>query len=178
MPNLRLSAGFFFLVFTTFAHASDVTSVVGDRVVDIDTVESLPLGKVRADDATYEATLNQESSIKVLDAGVDSFFSTLRIRLKLTEQQAHQIEPHVLSHLKTRRSILKENGISPDSRSAGERIEFRQLRAIKREMDSLDKQIESELVEILNDEQIEEYRLIQEERRAEIRSQIRSRVGR
>jgi hypothetical protein len=113
-----------------------------------------------------------------VDKRVNSFFSTLRIRLKLTEQQAHQIEPLVLSHLKTRLSILKENGISPDSRSAGERIEFRQLRAIKREMDSLDKQIESELVEILNDEQIEEYRLIQEERRAEIRSQIRSRVGR
>ena len=113
-----------------------------------------------------------------VDKRVNSFFSTLRIRLELTEQQAHQIEPLVLSHLKTRLSILKENGISPDSRSAGEKIDFRQLRAIKREMDSLDKQIESELVEILNDEQIEEYRLIQEERRAKIRSQIRGRAGR
>ena len=178
MPNLRLSAGFFFLVFTTFAHASDVTSVVGDRVVDIDTVESLPLGKVRADDTTYEATLNQESSIKVLDAGVGSFFSTLRVRLQLTEQQAHEVEPVVRSHVNNHLNVLRENGISPDSRSAGEKIDFRQLRAIKREMDSLDKQIESELVEILNDEQIEEYRLIQEEWRAEIRSQIRSRVGR
>jgi len=113
-----------------------------------------------------------------VDKRVNSFFSTLRIRLKLTEQQAHQIEPLVLSHLKTRLSILKENGISPDSRSAGERIEFRQLRAIKRDIDNLDKQIEQELVEILNDEQIEIYRLIQEEQRAEMRTQIRSRVGR
>jgi len=113
-----------------------------------------------------------------VDKRVNSFFLTLRIRLKLTEQQAHQIEPLVLSHLKTRLSILKENGISPDSRSAGERIEFRQLRAIKRDIDNLDKQIEQELVEILNDEQIEIYRLIQEEQRAEMRTQIRSRVGR
>ena len=178
MPNLRSSAGFFFLVFTTFTHACDVTSVVGDRVVDIDTVDSLPLGKVRVDDTTYEATLNEESPIKVLDEVVDSFFSTLRVRLQLTEQQAHEIEPVVRSHVNNRLNVLREYGISPDSRSAGEKIDFRQLRALKREMDSLDKQIESELVEILNDEQIEEYRLIQEERRAEIRSQIRGRVGR
>ena len=89
---------------------------------------------------------NLAGSLKITDAGVDSFFSTLRARLQLTEQQAHEIEPVVRSHVNNHLNVLRENGISPDSRSAGERIEFRQLRAIKRDIDKLERQIEHALV--------------------------------
>ena len=72
MPNVRLIAGFFFVVLTHVTHATAVVSVVGGRVIDIDTGESLPFAKVRIDDSTRVATANQDGQFTLLDVPVGS----------------------------------------------------------------------------------------------------------
>lgn len=72
MPNVRLIAGFLFVVFTHVTHATAVVSVVGGRVIDIDTGESLPFAKVRIDDSTRVATANQDGQFTLLDVPVGS----------------------------------------------------------------------------------------------------------
>ena len=79
MPNVRLIAGFFFVVLTHVTHATAVVSVVGGRVIDMDTGESLPFAKVRIDDSTRVATANQDGQFTLLDVPVGSTLVVTKI---------------------------------------------------------------------------------------------------
>lgn len=51
---------------------------------------------------------------------------------------------------------------------------FHQLRAIKKDMDKINKQAENQLSGVLNKEQIDEYKKMQEEQRIEMRARLKN----
>ena len=54
----------------------------------------------------------------------------------------------------------------------GNKVGFRQLRGVKRDMDKINKQVERQLAGVLNKEQLKEYKRIQEQQRAEMRARL------
>ena len=99
-----------------------------------------------------------------------------RERLNLTDEQVARIEPILESSFEASMLVLENHGIDLSvPRDQRERPGFRKMRAIAKDMKAVRQETAEEMAEILSDEQMEEYRKIQEERRAELREQIRAR---
>ena len=99
-----------------------------------------------------------------------------RERLNLTDEQVAQIEPILESSFEASMLVLENHGIDLSvPRDQRERPGFRKMRAIAKDMKAVRQETAEEMAEILSVEQMEEYRKIQEERRAELREQIRAR---
>lgn len=97
-------------------------------------------------------------------------------RLNLTDQQVAQIEPVLESSFEASMLVLEDHGIDLTvPRDQRERPGFRKIRAIAKDLKAVREETAEEMAEILTDEQMKEYREIQEERRAELREQIRGR---
>ena len=96
-------------------------------------------------------------------------------RLNLTDEQTEQLEPILLDHMEKRLAVMKKHGISQDSRSSGKQMGFRQLRAVKRDMDKINNQAEKQLAGVLSKEQFKEYKRIQDEQRGSMRAQLQER---
>ena len=62
-----------------------------------------------------------------------------------------------------------------DTRSFEKKIGIRQLRAIKKDMDRLNRSTDNQLADILNKEQIKEYKKIQERQRDDLRDRLMNR---
>ena len=62
-----------------------------------------------------------------------------------------------------------------DTGSFGKKIGIRQLRAIKKDMDRLNRSTDNQLADILNKEQIKEYKKIQERQRDDLRDRLMNR---
>ena len=97
-------------------------------------------------------------------------------RLKPSDNQNDQLMPIFLDIFQKRQSILKRNGIDFESLSPGEGIRdklgMKQLRSIRKNMDKLNKQTMKQLEKVLNKEQLNEYKKIQEEQLAERRKRL------
>jgi len=63
----RITAMALLLMFACNTSASDTLSVVGGKVSDFDTGESLPFAKVRIKDTTRFSTSNQDGLFKILN---------------------------------------------------------------------------------------------------------------
>ena len=97
-------------------------------------------------------------------------------RLNLTDEQVAQIEPVLESSFEASMLVLEDHGIDlAIPRDQRERPGFRKMRAISRDLKAVREETAEEMAEILTDEQMVEYRKIQEERRAQLREQIRAR---
>ena len=99
-------------------------------------------------------------------------------RLNLTDEQIAQIEPILASSFEATALVLENHGIdlNPGApRDQRERPSFRTMRAIGKDMQAVREETAAEMAEVLTDEQMEEYRKIQEERRVELRERIRAR---
>ena len=97
-------------------------------------------------------------------------------RLNLTDEQAVQIEPILESNFHASMLILESHGIDLSvPREQRARPNFREIRAIGKELQAVREETAEEMAEFLTEEQMEEYRKIQEERRAEMREQIGAR---
>lgn len=105
---------------------------------------------------------------------VDHLSSKIKVRLNLTDEQAEKFEPIFLDNKEKRLGVMKKYGIKRDSASFGEKIGLRQLRAIKKDMDKINKQTENQLADVLSKEQLDEYKKIQEEQRIEMRSRLKN----
>ena len=101
--------------------------------------------------------------------------SKIKVRLNLTDVQIEQFEPIFHDHIEKHLGIMKKHGINQDFRSSEKKISLRQLRANKRDMNKINKQVENQLAGLLSEEQIEEYIKIQEEQRFEMRGRLKNR---
>jgi|TARA_A100001234_G_C12622284_1_gene384365 hypothetical protein len=103
----------------------------------------------------------------------DNAYSAIKDRLNLTDEQAEKFKPIILYQWEKRLAVMKKHGINRDSSLSEKKIGLRQLRAVKKEMDKINKEIEKQLANILSKEQMDEYNNIQEENRVEMRMRLR-----
>ena len=103
----------------------------------------------------------------------DNVYSTIKNRLNLTDEQSEKFEPIILDQWEKRLAVMKKHGINRDLSLSEKKIGLRQLRAVRKEMDKINKEIEKQLANILSKEQMDEYNNIQEENRVEMRMRLR-----
>ncbi len=93
-----------------------------------------------------------------------------RARLNLTDKQVDQVRPILRAGFDAMLEVLEEHGIDIGNRSgSGRRLGFRQLRRLQRDLNAVAEQTIEDLGAVLNDEQIEIYKEIQEENREAMR---------
>ena len=111
-------------------------------------------------------------------AALEERTNEMRERLDLTDKQVEAIEPILIDHLEKTGAVLKEYGIDLQSgERPKERMGFREARKMKSDLDGVQSETEGALDDILDDDQMNEYRQIAEERRARIREQIKANRG-
>ena len=101
-------------------------------------------------------------------------FLEIVARLELTQDQVREVAPILRESTQRQAAILRSYGI--DMQNLGERaaMDFRTAQLMRRELDAARKRTVSALSEILSEEQLEEYRKIQEETRRQVRQRIRT----
>ena len=112
-------------------------------------------------------------SLSIDVTAANDVYSLIKDRLNLTEEQSEKFEPIILYQWEKRMAVMKKHGISSESNLSKKKIGFRQLREIKKDMDKINKEIEKKLIKVLNNDQLVEYKKIQEENRIEMRKRLR-----
>ena len=100
-----------------------------------------------------------------------------RERLALTGEQAAAVAPILKAGAEKQAAVLKKHGMDPgarDGRGSAPRLGLRALRQLRREMDAVRAETLGELARVLDEEQVAEYRKIQDENRREMRRRIRA----
>ena len=111
-------------------------------------------------------------------AQVEQRIEEARTRLDLTDEQLDRMAPVLEESMEARRRILSSYGIDLEDRSGPDkRIGLRQARAMRKELDVVQADTLEALAGILNDEQMDEFTRMQEERKAEMRERIRGGRG-
>ena len=95
-------------------------------------------------------------------------------RLNLSDAQKEQMAPVMQQSMQQRKTILANYGIDLDNPEGSSRPGFRQARAMRSELQVAQADTISKLEGILTDEQLDEFKQMQEEQRAEMRERIRS----
>ena len=116
----------------------------------------------------------QESNAAKLEQRIEE----TKQRLNLSEEQVEQITPVLERAGERARDVFAKHGLSADNREAAGNLTFRQKRALGKDMKEVRAQTLSEIEPILSDEQLAEFKKMQEERRAQLREQIQARRGR
>ena len=99
-----------------------------------------------------------------------------RTRLNLTDEQVEQVRPILRAGSEALLGVLQEHGIDLRDRSGGaDRLRFRQLRRLQRDLNAVREQTLEDLDEVLTDAQLETYKEIQEENRQAMRERLRQR---
>ena len=97
-----------------------------------------------------------------------------KARLNLTDEQADQMAPVLESSIEARREILANYGVDLESgNGSASKLGFRKARAMKKELEVVRADTLDAVDDILTDEQLDEFRRIQEERQAEVRERFR-----
>jgi len=96
-------------------------------------------------------------------------------RLGLTDEQTEQVRPVLEESMQARQAILSNYGIGFEGgdRPAG-KLKPREIMSMRREMKAVRADTQNKLEPILSDEQFAEYKLMQDERRAEMRERIQA----
>lgn len=99
-----------------------------------------------------------------------------RTLLDLTDAQVEQVRPILRAGSEAILGVLQEHGIDLRDPSGGaNRLGFRQLRRVQRDLNAVREQTLEDLDEVLTDEQLESYKEIQEENRQAMRERLRQR---
>ena len=97
-----------------------------------------------------------------------------RVRLNLTDAQLERMAPALEESMATQQSILASYGIDlEDSRGPSTGLRPRDAMALRRDLQAVREETLEILGGILTEEQLEEFRQIQEERSTEMRERIR-----
>jgi len=97
-----------------------------------------------------------------------------KARLDLSEEQVDQVAPLLEESIKAQRRILSNYGIEPERRSGPKgKLGLRQARSMRQELEAVRAGTLDELEGVLNDEQLDEFKRMQEKRKAEMRERIR-----
>ena len=100
----------------------------------------------------------------------------IRERMKLSDAQKTQIAPIMEAHIEAIAAVLDDHGIDFQERSGErKRLKFREMRALRKDLDAVRANTAEKMSGILTEEQMEEYRKIQAEWKAELRKRIRDR---
>ena len=109
-------------------------------------------------------------------AQLEERIAETRERMNLSDEQVEQITPIMETHLEAMAAVLDDHGIDFQKRSGErKRLKFRQMRALRKDLDAVRADTAEKLSGILTGEQMEEYEKIREERKAELRARIRER---
>ena len=99
-----------------------------------------------------------------------------RTRLDLTDEQNEQVRPILRAEFEALQGVLREHGIDlRDGSGGGNRLGFRQLRRLRRDLNAVREQTLEDLDEVLTDEQIETYKEMREENQQAMRERLRQR---
>lgn len=111
--------------------------------------------------ASIEDSVVQEDS---LEARIDE----TKKRLDISDEQDVKFTPVVDQHMEERTALFEKYGLNEENAT----ISFRNLRAFRSEIRKLNGVTRTNVSEILSEEQLEEWDVIQEENREEIRESI------
>lgn len=93
-------------------------------------------------------------------------------RLNLTEEQAPEVEAILRDSTEKRRAVLEKYDVGGDRK-----LSFRQLRALKSDLEPISVQTRNSLASVLTPEQLAEFDIIQQEQRDEMRARMQARRG-
>lgn len=107
----------------------------------------------------------------------NDMFLEIQSRLNLTEEQVQQFKPIFIDNFEKRMNLMNKYGINIDNQKTTnnkgmEVMGIRQLRSLKKEIDKINKNAEKQLANIFTKEQMNIYKLFQEEQRDEIKEQL------
>ena len=107
----------------------------------------------------------------------NDIFLEIKSRLNLTEEQVQQFKPIFVDNFEKRRNLMNKYGINIDNQKITNNkgmgvMGIRQLRSLKKEIDKINKNAEKQLANIFTKEQMNIYKLFQEEQRDEIKEQL------
>ena len=107
-------------------------------------------------------------------AGAEQRMAELRARLDLSDTQVKALTPVVKESMAAQQSILSRYGINLESgRGAAQKLGPRDALAMKRELDGIRTDTLRAVDDILTDKQLDEFKRIQDERRAAMQKRIR-----
>ena len=95
-------------------------------------------------------------------------------RLQLTKAQKETIRPILEESFEQRLAVLEKHGIDLENRDANERPGFRTIRKLRKDMDKVRKETEQQLEEVLTADQMKVWKELEEERRAQMREQLKN----
>lgn len=101
-------------------------------------------------------------------------FAEVSERLSLSDEQSEQLRPILSAAAESQREILSRYGIDLDSDDPPtKKIGLFQGRRLRGEMSKVESRTMNQLEEILTDRQLDEFKSIQDERRAVMKRRIR-----
>jgi Spy/CpxP family protein refolding chaperone len=118
------------------------------------------------------------SGVNASDYGEhNDIFLEIQSRLNLTEEQVQQFKPIFVDNFEKRRNLMNKYGINIDNQKITNNkgmgvMGIRQLRSLKKEIDKINKNAEKQLANIFTKEQMNIYKLFQEEQRDEMKEQL------
>lgn len=113
-----------------------------------------------------ERQLSEEQRAQIVDR-VDE----LNKRLNLSEDQREALEPIFAESIEDRMIVLDAYGVSPGKKP---NLRFRQMRALRGELNNLRNDLTENVSEILSDDQLTEFIDMQDEFRDRMRAQFKS----
>ena len=118
------------------------------------------------------------SGVNASDYGKhNDIFLEIQSRLNLTEEQVQQFKPIFVDNFEKRRNLMNKYGINIDNQKTTNNkgmgvMGMRQLRSLKKEIDKINKNAEKQLANIFTKQQMNIYKLFQEEQRDEMKEQL------
>lgn len=107
-------------------------------------------------------------------AGAEQRMAEMRARLDLSDTQVEALTPVLEESMAAQKSILSRYGINLESgMGAAQKLRPRDALAMKKELDVIRTDTLHAVDDILTDEQFDEFKRIQDERRAEMQKRIR-----
>ena len=94
-------------------------------------------------------------------------------RLQLTEEQHDAVATIMEESFMKRLAVMEKYGISPENPEAIQELRMRTKRKVGKDMDKVHNETEKQLGEVLTEEQMKEWKEIEEERRAQMRKQFK-----
>ena len=109
-------------------------------------------------------------------AEIEARVEEAKSRLELTDDQVTEVRPVLRAHVEATVRILEGHGIDLQQDPAErQRPNFREMRAIRKDLESVRDETNAKIAVILTEEQMDEFERIQEERQDEMRDRIRAR---
>ena len=105
-------------------------------------------------------------------AQIEERVAATRERLQLTPEQQAALEPILTASVEQRLAVLQSYGFSGEERP---KLSFRQKLSLRKEMQAIREKTESEVAGVLSEEQLAEYKKIQDENREQLRARLQNR---